>query len=58
MRYLYSQNILFIESDYEKEFIIRTRRARYPDIFVSRRYGDFKTLADEVCGLAHFRVLN
>ena len=30
------------------EFIIRTRRARMPDIFVARRYGDFKTLADEV----------
>jgi len=31
-----------------QEFIIRTRRARYPDVFVSRRYGDFKTLAAEV----------
>ena len=30
------------------EFIIRTRRARMPDVFVARRYGDFKTLADEV----------
>ena len=30
------------------EFIIRTRRARMPDVFVPRRYGDFKTLADEV----------
>lgn len=31
-----------------QEFIIRTRRSRYPDVFVSRRYGDFKTLATEV----------
>lgn len=30
------------------EFIIRTRRARMMDVFVARRYGDFKTLADEV----------
>lgn len=30
------------------EFIIRTRRAQMPDVFVARRYGDFKTLADEV----------
>ena len=30
------------------EFIIRTRRARMPDVFVPRRYGDFKTLVDEV----------
>ncbi|KAF8812463.1 hypothetical protein BYT27DRAFT_7182909 [Phlegmacium glaucopus] len=30
------------------EFIIRTRRSRYPDVFVSRRYGDFKTLASEL----------
>lgn len=31
-----------------QEFIIRTRRARFPDVYVSRRYGDFRTLADEV----------
>ncbi|TFK28729.1 hypothetical protein FA15DRAFT_633092 [Coprinopsis marcescibilis] len=31
-----------------EEFIIRTRRARYHDIYVSRRYGDFKTLANEL----------
>jgi len=31
-----------------QEFIIRTRRSHHPDVFVSRRYGDFKTLADEV----------
>ena len=31
-----------------QEFIIRTRRGNMADVFVSRRYGDFKTLADEV----------
>ncbi|KAJ3508861.1 hypothetical protein NLJ89_g5523 [Agrocybe chaxingu] len=30
------------------EFIIRTRRSRYPDVYVSRRYGDFRTLATEL----------
>ncbi|KIY71442.1 hypothetical protein CYLTODRAFT_435231 [Cylindrobasidium torrendii FP15055 ss-10] len=30
------------------EFIIRTRRSDLPDQFVSRRYGDFKTLATEL----------
>lgn len=27
---------------------MRTRRSHFPDVFVSRRYGDFKTLAVEV----------
>ncbi|KAF8076412.1 hypothetical protein FPV67DRAFT_1407785 [Lyophyllum atratum] len=31
-----------------EEFIVRTRRSNFPDIFVSRRYGDFRTLADEL----------
>ncbi|PPQ77762.1 hypothetical protein CVT25_011197 [Psilocybe cyanescens] len=31
-----------------EEFIIRTRRSRYPDVYVSRRYGDFRTLAAEL----------
>ncbi|KAF8974540.1 hypothetical protein BDZ97DRAFT_1646831 [Flammula alnicola] len=31
-----------------EEFIIRTRRSRYPDVYVSRRYGDFRTLASEL----------
>lgn len=31
-----------------KEFIIRTRRSRYPDVYVARRYGDFRTFAAEV----------
>lgn len=31
-----------------KEFVIRTRRSRYEDVYVSRRYGDFRTLATEV----------
>lgn len=30
------------------EFILRTRRSGYPDVFVPRRYGDFKTLASEL----------
>lgn len=29
-----------------EEFIIRTRRAGQPDVYVSRRYGDFERLAD------------
>lgn len=33
-----------------KEFVIRTRRSRYEDVYVSRRYGDFRTLATEVTG--------
>lgn len=32
-----------------EEFIVRTRRANMQDVFVSRRYGDFKTLSQEVC---------
>lgn len=31
-----------------QEFVIRTRRSRYEDVYVSRRYGDFRTLANEV----------
>jgi len=31
-----------------QEFIIRTRRRGRPDVFVGRRYGDFRTLANEV----------
>ncbi|KAH9482684.1 PX domain-containing protein [Psilocybe cubensis] len=31
-----------------EEFIIRTKRSRYPDVYVSRRYGDFRTLAAEL----------
>ncbi|KIY49231.1 hypothetical protein FISHEDRAFT_29912, partial [Fistulina hepatica ATCC 64428] len=31
-----------------EEFIIRTRRSHYDDVFVSRRYGDFRTLAQEL----------
>ncbi|KAF9462670.1 hypothetical protein BDZ94DRAFT_1260957 [Collybia nuda] len=30
------------------EFIVRTRRSHFSDVFVSRRYGDFKTLAVEL----------
>ncbi|EIM88426.1 uncharacterized protein STEHIDRAFT_95601 [Stereum hirsutum FP-91666 SS1] len=37
-----------MRSRVHEEFIIRTRRARQPDVFVSRRYGDFRTLADEL----------
>ncbi|KAH9951572.1 hypothetical protein B0H21DRAFT_181176 [Amylocystis lapponica] len=31
-----------------EEFIVRTRRSHQPDVCVSRRYGDFKTLAAEL----------
>ncbi|OCH94090.1 hypothetical protein OBBRIDRAFT_770404 [Obba rivulosa] len=34
-----------VRSRVHEEFIIRTRRSGQRDIFVSRRYGDFKTLA-------------
>ncbi|GLB33834.1 putative PX-associated protein [Lyophyllum shimeji] len=37
-----------IRSRAHEEFIIRTRRSNFPDIFVSRRYGDFRTLASEL----------
>lgn len=37
-----------MRSKAHEEFIVRTRRSRQPDVFVSRRYGDFKTLADEL----------
>lgn len=32
-----------------QEFIIRTRRSCYPDVYVSRRHGDFHTLFQEAC---------
>ena len=35
-----------------QEFIIRTRRSHRKDVFVSRRYGDFKTLHNEVSFLS------
>uniref|UniRef100_A0A5K1JUL8 Protein kinase Ukc1p n=1 Tax=Ganoderma boninense TaxID=34458 RepID=A0A5K1JUL8_9APHY len=37
-----------MRSKVHEEFIIRTRRRGQSDVFVSRRYGDFKTLADEL----------
>ncbi|KAJ6613417.1 hypothetical protein B0H10DRAFT_2165289 [Mycena sp. CBHHK59/15] len=37
-----------VRSRVHEEFIVRTRRSNYPDVFVSRRYGDFKTLAIEL----------
>ncbi|KAH8830925.1 hypothetical protein DL96DRAFT_1594841 [Flagelloscypha sp. PMI_526] len=37
-----------VRSRVHEEFIIRTRRSHFPDVFVSRRYGDFKTLATEL----------
>ncbi|KAI0773353.1 hypothetical protein BC629DRAFT_1527844 [Irpex lacteus] len=37
-----------VRSKAHEEFIIRTRRRHQPDTFVSRRYGDFRTLADEL----------
>jgi hypothetical protein len=32
-----------------EHFVIRTSRANHPDVFVSRRYGDFAALSDMVC---------
>lgn len=37
-----------VRSRVHEEFIIRTRREGWHDVLVSRRYGDFKTLAEEV----------
>ncbi|KAI0677512.1 hypothetical protein C8Q78DRAFT_1074205 [Trametes maxima] len=37
-----------MRSKVHEEFVLRTRRRGQPDVFVSRRYGDFKTLADEL----------
>ncbi|KAF6762614.1 hypothetical protein DFP72DRAFT_802386 [Ephemerocybe angulata] len=37
-----------VRSRAHEEFIIRTKRSRYHDVYVSRRYGDFKTLANEL----------
>ncbi|KAF9646004.1 hypothetical protein BDM02DRAFT_3189196 [Thelephora ganbajun] len=37
-----------VRSKAHDEFIIRTRRRGRPDIFVGRRHGDFKTLANEL----------
>ncbi|EKM59516.1 uncharacterized protein PHACADRAFT_250075 [Phanerochaete carnosa HHB-10118-sp] len=37
-----------VRSKAHEEFIIRTRRHNQPDVFVSRRYGDFRTLCDEL----------
>jgi PX-associated len=56
-RDLFDVNIICVRTVVEKgrvrsriheEFVIRTRRSGWQDILVSRRYGDFKTLADEV----------
>ncbi|KAK7061740.1 PX-domain-containing protein [Favolaschia claudopus] len=37
-----------VRSRVHEEFIIRTRRSNFPDLFVSRRYGDFRALALEL----------
>ncbi|KAF8607628.1 hypothetical protein BDV93DRAFT_536552 [Ceratobasidium sp. AG-I] len=37
-----------VRSKVHEEFVVRTRRGGQPDVFVSRRYGDFKSLADEL----------
>ncbi|KAF5363538.1 hypothetical protein D9756_000365 [Leucocoprinus leucothites] len=37
-----------VRSRAHDEFVIRTRRARFEDVYVSRRYGDFRTLATEL----------
>jgi hypothetical protein len=38
---------------YLQEFVIRTRRSHFKDVYVSRRYGDFRTLYNEVSFVAH-----
>ncbi|KAI0340931.1 hypothetical protein BDW22DRAFT_1359779 [Trametopsis cervina] len=57
MKDLFDVNVVCVRNVVEKkrvrskaheEFIIRTRRRHQPDVFVSRRYGDFRTLADEL----------
>ncbi|KAH9994127.1 hypothetical protein BJV74DRAFT_884252 [Russula compacta] len=37
-----------VRSKVHEEFIIRTRRSHYKDVYVSRRYGDFRTLYNEL----------
>ncbi|THH28956.1 hypothetical protein EUX98_g5244 [Antrodiella citrinella] len=37
-----------MRSRVHEEFIVRTRRSKMSDVFVSRRYGDFRTLAEEL----------
>ncbi|KAF9453006.1 hypothetical protein P691DRAFT_659540 [Macrolepiota fuliginosa MF-IS2] len=37
-----------VRSRAHDEFVIRTRRSRYEDVYVCRRYGDFRTLATEL----------
>ncbi|KAF8640050.1 hypothetical protein AX17_001292 [Amanita inopinata Kibby_2008] len=37
-----------MRSRVHEEFVVRTRRTGHPDIYVSRRYGDFRTLAKEL----------
>ncbi|KAG8834897.1 hypothetical protein FRC17_006444 [Serendipita sp. 399] len=57
MRNAFDVNIVCVRTVVEKgrvrsriheEFIIRTRREGWNDVLVSRRYGDFKTLAEEL----------
>lgn len=37
-----------LDTTHAQEFLIRTSRTGVPDVHVSRRYGDFKRLSDEV----------
>ncbi|KAJ7498902.1 hypothetical protein FB451DRAFT_1347337 [Mycena latifolia] len=37
-----------VRSRVHEEFIVRTRRSNVPDVYVSRRYGDFRALATEL----------
>ena len=37
-----------VRSKSHDEFILRTRRPNAPDVYVSRRYGDFKRMAHEI----------
>ncbi|GMK60115.1 hypothetical protein CspeluHIS016_0903320 [Cutaneotrichosporon spelunceum] len=37
-----------VRSKQHEEFIIRTQRSGFKDVYVSRRYGDFRRLAEEI----------
>ncbi|KAG6884712.1 hypothetical protein C0993_008780 [Termitomyces sp. T159_Od127] len=49
-RVVFEVNVIGVKTvvDKGREFIIRTRRTGFADVFVARRYGDFRTLAAEL----------
>lgn len=46
--FLYLMLLPMYRSNTQQEFLIRTRRSAVGDVFVSRRYGDFRRLLEEV----------